>query len=110
MDQSLEDSLRTFVVKFGYKTVVEKLEGLRAEFRQFYEEQLAFISGAGAAAPAVVQQFLIVDQAPPTPPPTPTFQPEVPLLNEFSETNKFARSTRTVKNPICAPHLQGRTN
>jgi hypothetical protein len=89
MDQSLEDSLRTFVVKFGYKTVFERLQGLREEFRQFYEEQLAFIVGVDVA-------IQVPQQTAPTPPPTPNFQPDIPLLNEFIETKTIAISESAV--------------
>jgi hypothetical protein len=89
MDLPLEDSLRTFVVKYGYKTVFEKLQGLREEFRQFYEEQIVFLAGVDVS-------IQVPQQTAPTPPPTPNFQPDVPLLNEFIETKTIAISESAV--------------
>jgi hypothetical protein len=66
----MEEVLRHYIRTHGFREVQETLTALAAEYRAFYEGELAFLSGH-------------VQQVPPTPQPTPLIVPMT--LNEFIE-------------------------
>lgn len=66
----MEEVLRHYIRTHGFREVQETLTALAAEYRAFYEGELAFLNGH-------------VQQVPPTPQPTPLIIPMT--LNEFVE-------------------------
>jgi hypothetical protein len=74
----MEECLRYYIRTHGFRVVQETLTALAMEYRAFYEEELAFLTGA--------EQFLHTPstlQVPPTPQPTPLIVPIT--VNEFVE-------------------------